>query len=297
MPENTQPSDDYISLGSIKKIFLDAAGFTFRLFEFFISSIQRNLLVFIACCLIGIGAGYIYYWQTPRYFQSEMIVRHNDLNRKAYYEIIRNLNDLLASQSYSNFSTELKLEKNDANKITSLEAIGINNDVLSADTSTKVGEPFKIIAKTSDNTSFYLLQKALLSYLNNNPYLKLTKEGQKRIYLEKLTFIERELQKLDSLKENYNVALASQRMPTTFYNNALNPAELYAHSFNLATERESILKWLNNEAEAVLLIDGFKSPANPKSASLALSLSVGLALGIVIGIITALLMALKNILK
>jgi len=50
--------------------------------------------------------------------------------------------------------------------------------------------------------------------------------------------------KLDSLKETYNHSLAGMKQPASFFNNALNPAELYEHSLNLASQKEYIQNWL-----------------------------------------------------
>jgi hypothetical protein len=294
MPESISPSDDYISFSSIKNIFLDILQFIFKVFNFLISSVRRELGLFLLCCVLGLVGGYIYYIQSPRYFKAEMIVQHNELNRKAFYEIIKSLNDLISTQSYSNFAGQLKIDKALGRQVLYVEALGMNNESLVSDTSTKIKVPFKIQVKMSDNTSAPVLQNALLSYLNNNSYLRLTKEGQRRIYADRLQFIEREQSRLDSLKDNYNTALASMRLPATFYNNALNPAELYEHSLNLADEKEKVLKWMNNESEAITLIDGFKVSANPQSFSLKLFLLVGLASGILLGLIVAFLSAVKK---
>ena len=294
MPENTLPTDDYISIRSFKNIFLEVFEFVFRAVRFIVLSLHRKLFLFLLCCFAGLTAGYIYYWQYPRYFKTEMIVQHNDLNRKTYYEIIKNLNDLLVSQSYSNFASQLRIKDDLVKGIGYVEAVSITNEPLLSDTSTKMNLPFKIQIKTKDNSSLPALQNALLVYLNSNPYLKLVREGQKKIYADKLKFIEQEQVRLDSLKMNYNIALTSMRMPTTFYNNALDPADLYVHSLDLANEKEDILKWLNDRSESILLIDGFKIPANPQAASLTLSLLIGLSLGFVTGVIVALLAALQN---
>src|SRR5918993_5891793 len=109
MPETLQ-SDDYISLRSLKEMVFNFFGFVFKIFEFIITAIRKFISVFIFCCLLGLIAGYLYYVQSPRYFSTEMIVKSNNLTRKAYYEIINNLNGLLPSQSYSTFASLLKID-------------------------------------------------------------------------------------------------------------------------------------------------------------------------------------------
>jgi hypothetical protein len=293
MSENLNQSSDYISLSSIKHILIALFRIFFKILDFLIDAIWKHVYVFLFCCLIGLLAGYIYYKQSAKYFKTEMIVQPTELTRKAYHEIIANLNDLLRFRSHTNFASQLQISPVLGRKVISIEATGINNQSLVPDTSTKNGQVFKIHVETVGNTSLAELQTAILNYLNTNPYVKLIKKGQQKIYLDKLQFIEQEQKKLDTLKSNYNLTMASIKMPATFYNNALNPSELYQHSLNLANEKEKILKWLNNESQAILLIDGLKSPANPQSKSLFNCLFIGLILGAFIGFVLSFLLKLK----
>jgi len=289
----TQPSDngDYISLSTVRNAFLDFSGFLFGGLEFIVSSIRKSLLVFFICCLLGIAVGYLYYRFTPGYYTSEMIVTHNDLSKKEYYEIISNLNSLALAQSYIDLERELGLGAETTKKIKSLEALKMNGETLAKDTSTKIGQPFKIQIKFSEKIETAQLQNSIINYLNNNPYFKLTKEGQKKIFQGKLAFIEREQQKLDSLKSLYNVALASSKMSQSFYNNAMNPADIYVQSNNLANQKDAILRWLNNESKAIVLIDGLKTPVYieklPRKFVLAAGLGGGIVLGFFISFMTA----------
>ena len=294
MPENLNKSDDYISIEGIKKIFFDFFRIFFRVFDFIILSIQRRLGLFILCCLLGLASGYLYYFQNPPYYKAEMIVQPNDLSKKAYYEILRNLDDLITSQSYTAFSSELKVDPELGQRVVSIEAFGLNSVTLEADTSTRIGQPFKIQMKTTNVSSIPVLQNALLNYLNNSPYLKLIKDGEKRIYTEKLQFINYEQKKIDSLISDYRVAVAAMKMPATFYNNSMDPAALYQHALKLDSVKEAAQRWLNNKSEAILLIDGFKSPANPQSTSLIISLLSGLTIGVIIGILLVILAHIKK---
>jgi hypothetical protein len=297
MPENIDKSDDYISIDLIKKVILDFFRLLFKLLEFIIISIQRRLGLFIFCCLLGLVSGYFYYWQKPGYYKTEMIIQSNDLSKKAYHEIVGNLNDLINSRSYAAFSSQLKIDQQIGKQVISIEARSITNGSLNSDTSIRMRDPFKIQLRTSNISSIPVLQNALLSYLKNSPYLRLIKEGEKKIYTEKLTFINYEQKRLDSLISDYHKAVAAMKMPTTFYNNAIDPAALYQHALKLDSIKEKAQRWLNSESEAVLLIDGFKSPANPQSISLAILLVIGLNAGLIIGLFLCILLKMGDKLK
>lgn len=288
------PSGDYISLTTVKKAFFDFFGFFYLAIELLSNSLKKNRLLFFLCCLLGIAAGFLYYSQRPRFYISEMTLHYNDLTGRDYYEIIDNLDNLAEAGSYEDLEKELQVEPAVAQSIQHLEVQKINGETLERDTSSKTGQLFKIHIRLNSRIETASLQQALIRYLNNSPYLRRIKEGQKRIYQEKLAFIDSEQLKLDSLKSAYTHVLASAKMPTTFYNNAVNPAELFVQSNNLANQKETAQKWLNNDSETIILTDSLKKPVPANVFSLKILLLLGLASGVVLGMLMCILAALTR---
>jgi hypothetical protein len=267
----------------------DFARFIFRSVDFMVLAIKAHLILFIACCLVFTSLGFLYARMKGKYFQTEMIVQQSSLTKKTYYEIIHNLDQMIKTKSYEDLACALGVEKHAACQLLSLSASNLSNESLEKDTSTKAGLPFKIRVRTSENVHLPELQSGIVNYLNNIPYAKQKREGQKKILNEKLSFIEQEQKKLDSLKETYNHSLAGMKQPASFFNNALNPAELYEHSLNLASQKESIQNWMNTEGNGIMLSDGFKIPANPKSPSTIFLVLIGLVAGVLAGMVLSLL--------
>jgi hypothetical protein len=292
--DRSAQSNDYISLTSIRGAILDFFRFIFKCFDLLFLSIRKRPGLFLVCCFIGLLGSAIYRYLVPKYNSTEMIVYYNDLSKKDYYEIINNLNSLLYTESYPALSRELKISNQEAKSIKGIEALDLNGETLKKDTSAKVGQRFKIQLRLKELIDARPYQDAILNYLNNNPYLKQLKEGQKAIFAEKLEFITREQQRLDSLKVFYNNNLGSARMPATFYNNELNPADIYVQSNNLANQKESILSWLHNQAVPVMLVDGFKTPRPSEVLAFRYLLAIGLACGMVLGLIVCLLASVKD---
>lgn len=287
-------TDDFITLSSIKKVILDLLRLVFNFFDFLLKALKTFFLWFLLCCFLGIGISYLIYKLKPKYYESEMIVYNNELSKKDYNEIIKNLNNLLITRSYNDLSALLKLNPDKLNKIENFQAVSIINENLDKDTSTKVGQPFKIIIKFKDETNVDSLQSSIIEYLNSNPYLSKIREGQTKILTDKLDFINNQLQKLDSAQRIYNRVMLNSKMPATFYNNAMNPADLYNQSINLANEKETILKWLNNKSQAVMLIDGLKKPVYSDRISLKIWLIIGALFGAILGMIVAALMLIRK---
>lgn len=294
MNDNVHSSSDYISLETVKSAVVQLFRFFYRLVNFVLLAIRRRALLFLGCIVVCLSLAYLYTRLIPNYFQTEMIVQPTDLTRKAYAEIIYNLNSLISSRSYVELAAEMKLKPNEVARVNTIEAYSIGNENLSKDTVSRIGLPLKIQIRVKENSVIPALQRGVIFYLNNNPYIRQMRESQKMVYLEKLDFIDQEQIKLDSLKVNYNRSLANMRLPTNFYNNDLDPAAIYKHSLELASQRQGIHKWLSTEANGIMIIDGFKTPDRPQSLSRINILLIGLITGILIGFLLCILFALKS---
>jgi hypothetical protein len=287
-------SDDFISLATIKRAVSDFFRVLFKVIDYIAGSVRSNIIMFLVCCLLCISLSYLIYKIRPKYYSTEMIVIQNELTKKDYSEIIKNLNNLVAHRSFKDLAVILKTSEPTVNKIESIEAFDINNESLEKDTSTKIGQPFKIQFKFKEIVNTDTIQSIILNYLNNNSYASRLIRGEKEIMNQKLEFINNQLQKLDSLKTIYNSVLSTSRMPSTFYNNAMDPADVYNQSFIMANEKENILKWLNNKSQAVMVVDNLKTPILENKGSLKLWLAIGLLAGILLGIILSLLFSIRR---
>ena len=265
MSNHQNQSDDEIILPGFKKIIRQFFQFIFWVWGFLVLVLKRRRLLILAGLFVGLLLGYIYYSLRPTYYRVTMIVQNNELTRRTYGEMIRQLSSQVGDGQDSNFTRALNTSDEVASKILFIDGRTMTGDPLVSDTSTRPRQPFKIMAGLSENAGVDSVQVAILRYLNNGPYLKTVREEQTKLYNDRLSFINAELLKLDSLKSEYNRFLASSKISATFYNNAFNPAEIYQHSNVLFNQRELTLRWLNIDRDAVTLIDGFKSPKTPHS--------------------------------
>jgi hypothetical protein len=214
-----------------------------------------------------------------------MVVIYSELTKKTYAEILDQLDKLTNPGSKQRLAEELKLPVELAGNILSIDATNINDEPLREDTSSKIKQPFKIIVELKSNKASDSLQNAIINYVNNSPYIKRLKEQQNKSYIERLSFIERELSKLDSLKDEYTRFLATSRISATFYNNAFNPTDIYIHSNNLVNQKATILNLLNVEGTAISVVDGFKVPSSPQAPSLLIYLLLFGGMGLIAGFI------------
>ena len=284
MSEKNQLSEDYITLSGFEK---SARNFL-RIFFFFLYYLKTVLLkskyIVLTGLIIGLLLGYLYYVTRPVYYKVSMVVEFNELTKRNYAEMFDQLNTLTGSTA--RLSKELNVSPEVAANISSFDSRNLNNDPLREDTSTRKYQSFKIILGLRNNEIADTLERAVVNYLNNSPFLKKIKIEQKKITVEKLAFINSDLDKMDSLKKAYNSFVSRPNM-ATFYNNAFNPAELYEQSTLLAKERDILKRWLAMDTAAVTILDGFKATSSPQSIGLFNSMlilgSVGFLIGYLIG--------------
>ncbi|HUR10955.1 MAG TPA: hypothetical protein VM012_06280 [Flavitalea sp.] len=267
MQDKNISSDDYISLSGVKGVIAQILRFFISIADFLFSIFRRNFLWILGGALVGLVTGYLYYTVKQNSYKVSMIVEFTELNRRTFGEIIDQLNTLVLTNSQQKLASVLQVDLQTAKSIGFIDSRNMNDEPLAKDTSTRTGT-FKLIVHVNSNSNGDTLQAAIVRYLNNNPYLLHVKESNKKIYEEKLAYINSELARLDSLKAEYNRFLASSKISSTIYNNAFNPAEIYIHSNNLLNQREFILRWLELNSSPVFIVAGFKNTEHPESGSL-----------------------------
>jgi hypothetical protein len=260
---NNNNNGDDITLSSVKDSFVNLLLALYNILQSIFSFFFRNKFIILICVVIFGGIGFLFAMKVKQVYSLKMIVSHNELTKRTYAEAIDQLNRLAMSRSYKQLSRELNLREASVENIKALRTYNMDGDLLLQDTSISKNLPFIIKAEVFNNSVADSLQESLLIYFNDNKYLKERKEIQKRIYEERLVFISNELEKLDSLKKQYNQFLGSSGKSAVFYNNAFNPAEIYQRSNEYQQQRESVISWLNNEYLTIKVIEGFKPVAKP----------------------------------
>jgi hypothetical protein len=283
MSEQKINHEDQIYIPGIKNVIKQILGLFFWVFSFFALVANKNKLLLLCGLLIGLISGYIYYTTKPSFYKASMVVIHSELTKKTYAEILDQLDKLTTAGSRQKIAEELKLPVELAGNILSIDAKNINDLPLREDTSSKIKQPFKIIVELKSNKASDSLQNAIINYVNNSPYIKRLKEQQNKSYIERISFIERELSKLDSLKDEYTRFLASSKITATFYNNAFDPTDIYVHSSNLVNQKESLKNSLNIDGAAISVVDGLKVPSSPQTPSLLIYLLLFGGMGLIAG--------------
>ena len=292
MNEEQIKSEDYISLPPFKKITIQFLRFIFSVVDQLFEVVRKSKLLLLTGLITGLAVGFSYYSSRTAYYEVSMIAQSSAVHRKTLAEMIHSLNALIGTRSYGKLATELSISEQHAKQLNFIEMTGMLNESLDNDTSTKLNQPFKINARILSTELTDTFQNAVVQYLDTKPYLKKILEEQIKFYNEKLTFIDKELAKLDTLKTEYNRFFSSSKITTTYYSNDVDPSAIYKQSSDLINDKGAILYWLSSNSKAVQVIDEFKGSSMPQSNSRFKSLAYGALIGLGICFLLGLYMEL-----
>jgi capsular polysaccharide biosynthesis protein len=296
MKEQMAEKDDSMSLDSIRQAILDFFRVIFSFFGFLWMLVRKNLVLFILLPLAALAVSFYFFSKMAVVYDQAMIVRFNELNKRTFYEIFSQLNNLAGSSSYESLASTLGVKKEVAKDMVYIELMNLNNSSLDKDSSKIVEQPVMVRMMTLSTAHTREIQNALLAFINNNPYFKKIKDGQKKLFDAKLIFLDREMHQIDSLKAAYTNSLSSSGS-TTVYNNAFDPADIYVQSNNLMNQKEAILKWMNENSSAINLVDGFKISERPVRPNVLKYMLIRFLGAVLLAFAIALLLHLSKLVK
>jgi hypothetical protein len=146
---------------------------------------------------------------------------------------------------------------------------------------------YDITVRTLNPTVINELQTALINYFRNSEYIKHRIEITKRGFLEKKEKLQRDLQRLDSLKaviyENYkNMALQSKQGSNNVIlsdKSVTNPIEVYTQDLELFNQMEDVQRRLYLQPDFEI-VDGFTEFSEPSSAGNTKIIGISILIGI-----------------
>jgi len=267
MNEENIKSEDYISPPPIKKLTIQFLRFIFSIVDKMFEVVKKSKLLLLIGLILGLAMGYTRYLSRSNNFEVSMIGQSTAVQRKTLGEMVQSLNELVLTRSYPELAKELGISEQQAGKLRSIELTGLLNESLDNDTATKNNQPFKIIAGISNPDLTDTFQNAIITYLDNKPSLKRIIGEHIKFEYEKLSFIDGELAKLDTLKSVYNRFLASSKITSTYYSNNADPSSIYKQANDLLDEKGKVLSWLSSNPKPIQVIDEFKTPVLPRANS------------------------------
>ena len=222
---------------------------------------RRSVAPAVTGTLLGGSLGWLYHTVSGQKYKVSMLVQYRALDKMIYRDIIGDLNQMIVYGSRGQVAAQLGVPLSLIERVNKLGTADLNGKPLT-DESVLNFPIFEITAELRSPLGADSLGDALIRYINNLPYLYGEIGEQRKIREDRLSFIQKQLANIDSLKKN----------------NLPDPASIYRQSYSLDSLRAAIRSYLIHGDRAISEITGFRAAEKPQSAPATLVVLV-LALG------------------
>ncbi|RNI22448.1 chain length determinant protein [Rufibacter latericius] len=239
--------------------------------------VLRRWPLFLLITLLGIGLGYVDFFLKRPFYKSFLTLAPAEIRNEFFEDQVNRLAVLILDGNVDQVATDLKISPEDASKVKSIRYVNIDHNRVAED-SIMTGAPFRLDVELYDKTYFPPFQKAIVSYLDSNPFFTKSTQAKKeqiRSMIEKLRI---DIASIDSIKRT----AVSLRGPANgfVYGEPLDPTELYKQSAELF-EKQAYLESQLRKMETIQVVVGFAPLIHPTGPKVKIHLALGAVLGFV----------------
>ena len=293
MTEKNASSEDYISFSSLKLFFVHVLRLFFRAQRFTVDILKKRYLLLACGIILGGALGWLFRSFARANYKVSMVVEYNVLDKKAYMNIVDQLDLMVHSGSKDLLAAQLGLSPELAGNVNYFRAENLAGLTLEKDTTTMT-RMFRISAGLRSPSGADSISNALLAYINTLPYLKREIEEQQKIWQDRLSFLRGEMTRIDSLKKEYVHSLTAVKISSGYYNTVFDPASLYRESNILDSLKAEIGRYTIHRDKALSGITTFRPGENPQSVSVAIFTAAWIVLGFLLAFFIAALREIKK---
>jgi hypothetical protein len=254
-------SNEEINLYTIIKIFGRLADRFILFAGNVITLINRNFKLIAAISIIGGLAGVAYTYIARPVYGSHAIVSSKVLPNEYCESLISELHYLTKEENYAALQTNLNITHDQAVNIVDISYLNFNI----AKEDTIGGEPFGVQVRVYDNKVLDTLERAIMNYLENNPYALKRKNAKDKILKDFAEKMHGEINDLDSLKKRVNKGLMSPQFDkdgkiigVTY----LNPIDTYKEVMDMYEQKLDLIEQITLLSNFEL-IQGFTHRSKP----------------------------------
>lgn len=259
-PTPPQPNDDEIDLKDLLKTIIRA--------------LERGTKTVILSVLLGGVLGMAYFFYTSITYSSSMVISSDILVLANIQALFEPFGELIEENDTIAIAERLRIDNLAAAKIKKLKVEGVFD-----------GENTgycEIITTVTDNSILSQLQEGILTFLENNEFVKRRVAIREDKFNTLIDKINKDIEGVDSLKTK--VQGSSLFGSSSLGSNVLmmEPANLFRVSMEMAERKQDLLGQLALN-DSIELFRGFTPSAKPSSPSWIVCLVTGLAGGLIIG--------------
>jgi uncharacterized protein involved in exopolysaccharide biosynthesis len=251
--------------------------------------LENNILLIASFFVVGSLVGFLWYSMAKKVFESKLLISSNILTESYSKELIGKLDALVRDGNLGTLAKRLNLTESEAKSIQKFEIANadLRSDLLKE--SEKVY--LAITVRVSDQQVLIKLQEKIVSYLENNEYVKVRVEQKKHALSMVLKTINEEISGLEDFKIRIYKGdfLASAKGNIMF-----DPTTVNTKIVEL-TEKKALVETDLALIKSVQVIDGFTVYNRPISPKLSVSLASGSSVGLLFVVLFIAFKALRKI--
>ena len=234
----------------------------------------QNLRSIVIITILALTCGGLYFWLSPKTFESKMIIQSDILSESYLLRVAENLNTHIHDKDIDYLVSKLNLTEAEAKKLTEFKIISALTPM-----SQQMSEKEKIIVvitvRVSDNSILAKLQSGIIYYLSSNEYIKLRVEENKKEIRKNIASLDREINMLDTLK----IKISHGKFSSLKVGDVMmiDLAGLYSLSIGLNEKKHAQLHALA-QVDSIQLIEDLSPYQKPIAPKLSITLLVSLLL-------------------
>lgn len=248
--------------------------------------LKRNLIIIIIFFCAGLIGGYLHFeLQTPA-FKSSMILDNTILNLPSGSSLVILLDELIEDGNYEQVSKKLNISIEQSKHLKGIAVENIYDKNVKDEIKT-----FKISINVTNTRIIDNIQKGLIDYLENTPFVKKRIELKKGNINAQISFLKDEMKEIEEIK---NEMLEGNFLKDKSNNLLLfDPMSVYQQAIDLFNKELELQRDLQL-VENFHVIQGFTTFKKPNYPKLTSSLLTGLLNGLILNFFVLLIIEFRR---
>ncbi len=185
-----------------------------NLFHSFLKGIKKRLKTILIALLLGTIGGFCYYFFKKPIYTSQMMGYSETLKKEVVYSVIEDLQRLIEQNDYEQLQQFLNLSEKSVKSLVDLKArAAIEKSIYD----TEESNIFIVEAKVTDLTVLDSLARAIGYFVDNNDFVKVRLEKEKKNLQYSIDKMNIEIQDLEELKVNMREAISKNTYRTNLF--------------------------------------------------------------------------------
>ena len=264
--------------------FLDQMSRISNGFRFIKNAIKTHLTIVLVFSIMGGIAGISTYFFAPKKYVAHLQLITKDTDNQTNKSLIDQLGKLAQDDSYGSLANELNISKEAAAMIYDLVYLDHTKTEVNDEDTVVEKRNFFVEIEITTNEQLKEYQNAIVNWIENQPLTSELRNKRLNIINAKISQLESELVRLDSLKYKVERSIEPRgKRDGLVYGEPINPIAIfkqYETTYDHLIYKREELKTL----KSVKVVSGFipnEKPIFPRMRHIAFSILSGLILGVV----------------